>query len=307
MSISVVDGRTFEQLRAESLRLINESSPGETQRGEAVEFLQYANDTESRIALAGLLAPASSPGLQSAVVTVLSRRRDQTMTNVFARWSQLAPRTRAKAVSLALARRDMTSALLQAVEKGDIARTELSASDIQRLTTYNDGALRTRALKVFHRDESARSEVVKRFRGALDLKGDARRGHAIYQQRCITCHRSGAEGSAVGPDLASVANSGKEKLLTSILDPNAEVAAAFVAYSVETKGGESFQGVLAGENPLAVMLKTASGETTRIGRENISSMRGSDKSLMPEGLEEGLSAQDIVDLLEFVTQAKPSQ
>jgi putative heme-binding domain-containing protein len=128
----------------------------------------------------------------------------------------------------------------------------------------------------------------------------------MYQQRCITCHRSGAEGSAVGPDLASVANSGKEKLLVSILDPNAEVAAAFVAYSVETRSGESFLGVLAGENPLSVILKTSNGESTRIGRENISSMRGSDKSLMPEGLEEGLSAQDMADLLEFVTQAKPA-
>lgn len=306
MSISVVDGRTFEQLRAEALGLIGDSASVETQRIEAVEFLQYANDTPSRIALAELLAPSSSPALQSAVVAVLSRRRDQTMTNVFARWSQLGPQTRTRAVSLALARRDMTAALLQAVEQGSIARSELSASDIQRLTTHNDGAIRMQARKVFHRDDSTRIEVVKKFRGALELKGDAARGHTIYQQRCITCHRSGVEGSAVGPDLASVANSGKEKLLTSILDPNAEVAAAFVAYSVETRSGESFLGVLAGENPLSVTLKTSNGESTRIGRENISSMRGSDKSLMPEGLEEGLSAQDVADLLEFVTQAKPA-
>ncbi len=306
MSISVVDGRTFEQLRADALRLASDSSATETQRVEAVGFLQYANDTGSRTALAELLAPSSSFALQSAVVTALSRRRDQTMTNVFARWSQLAPQTRARAVSLALSRRDMTRALLLAVEQGDISRNELSAADLQRLTSYNDGAIRSHALKVFHRDNSARSEVVKKFRGALDLKGDAVRGHTTYQQRCITCHRSGAEGSAVGPDLASVANSGKEKLLTSILDPNAEVAAAFVAYSIETRNGESLLGVLAGDNPLSVMLKTANGETTRIGRENISSMRGSDKSLMPEGLEEGLSAQDVADLLEFVTQAKPA-
>ncbi len=306
MSISVVDGRTFERLRAEALRRIDDSASVETQKIEAVEFLQYANDTGSRIALAGLLAPSSSPAVQSATVTVLSRRRDQTMTNVFARWSQLAPQTRARAVSLALARRDMTSALLQAVEQGSIARSELSASDIQRLATHNDGAIRSRAQKVFHRDESTRSEVVKKFRGALDLNGDVARGHTIYQQRCITCHRSGAEGSMVGPDLASVANGGKEKLLTSILDPNAEVAAAFVAYSVETRSGESFLGVLTGENPLSVMLKTSNGESTRIGRENISSLRGSDKSLMPEGLEEGLSAQDVADLLEFVTQSKPA-
>ena len=147
---------------------------------------------------------------------------------------------------------------------------------------------------------------MKRFRPALDLQGDAARGHALYQQRCVTCHRAGAEGFAVGPDLASVANNGKEKLLTSNSDPSAEVAAAYIAYSIETKRGESFLGVLASDNPLSVILKVPNGETPRFARETISSMHASDKSLMPEGLEEGLSTLDMADLLEFVTQAKPA-
>ena len=200
----------------------------------------------------------------------------------------------------------MTRALLKAVEQGNIARTELTAADIQRLTTQKDSALRDQARTIFQRDNSTRSDVVKKFRPALDLQGNAARGHAIYQQRCVTCNRAGGEGFSIGPDLASVANNGKEKLLTSILDPSAEVAAAYVAYSVETKGGESFVGVLASENPLSVMLKIPNGEMPRFTHENISSMRASDKSLMPDGLEEGLSTQDAADLLEFVTQAKPA-
>jgi hypothetical protein len=54
------------------------------------------------------------------------------------------------------------------------------------------------------------------------------------------------------------------------------------------------------------MLKLPSGEVMRLGRENISAMRASDKSLMPEGLEEGLNAQEFADLLEFVIQARPA-
>ena len=306
LSVSVVDGRTFERLRAEARKAASDSSLVDSPRIEAVEFLAFANDTESRTALAEMLSSTSSPGLQTTVVTVLAGRRDQTVTNVFARWTLLAPQARAKATALALNRRDMTVALLYGVEQGTIARTELTAADIQRLTTHSDGAIRAQARQIFQRDDSARADVVKKFRPALELKGNATSGHTIYQQRCVACHRAGGEGSAVGPDLASVASGGKEKLLTSILDPNAEVAAAYVAYTVETKRGESFVGVLAGENPLSVMLKMASGETTRVGRENISSMRGTDKSLMPDGLEEGLSAQDMADLLEFVTQAKPA-
>ena len=306
MSISVVDGRSFEQLRNEARKTSADPSLSDVKRIEGVEFLAFANDSGSRTVLAELLNISSPPALQTAVVTVLSKRRDQTMTNIFARWSQLAPQTRTKALSLALSRRDMASALLRAIEAGNVARTELSAADIQRLTTHGDSSIREPAKKLFHRDDSTRIEVVKKFRPALELQGDASRGHIVYQQRCATCHRAGSEGFAVGPDFASVANNGKEKLLTSILDPNAEVAAAYIAYSVETKRGETFVGVLAGENPASVALKMPNGETTHVARENISSMRGSDKSLMPDGLEEGLSAQDVADLLEFMTHAKPA-
>ena len=44
----------------------------------------------------------------------------------------------------------------------------------------------------------------------------------------------------------------------------------------------------------------ANGETLRLGRENIVALRGSDKSLMPEGLEEGLGVQELADLLAFL-------
>ena len=186
-----------------------------------------------------------------------------------------------------------------------MARQELTVMDVQRLLTSRDSFQRARAEKFFRPSDTARPEVVKKFHPSLNLKGSAERGHAIYLTRCASCHRTGGEGFAVGPDLASVVNGGKEKLLTSIFDPNAEVAAAYVAYSIETKSGESFLGVLAGENSSAVMLKVPNGETVHIARENISSLRASDKSLMPDGLEEGLSEQDVADLLEFVTQAKP--
>jgi len=305
-ALAAVDRRSFDQLNEQARRVIGEANQAEAQRIEAVEFLGRSGDSQAPGVLIGLLAPSVSAPIQIAAATALSRGGTRSITNVFSHWPQLAPQTRAKVVSTALSRRDTAGALLQAVEQGTVARTELAAADIQRLTTHSDGALRKKAREVFQRDDSARSEVVKRFRPALELKGDAARGQLIYQQRCGACHRAGTEGFAVGPDLASVAASGKEKLLTSILDPNAEVAAAYVAYSVDTRRGESFVGVLVGENPLAVILKMANGETTRLGRENISALRASDKSLMPEGLEEGLSQQEFADLLEFVIQAKPT-
>jgi putative membrane-bound dehydrogenase-like protein len=303
-TLAAVDSRLFAELTEQARRAATNSADAEPQRLEAAEFLGGSYDAESRGVLVGLLSPSTPDALQSAAVVALNKRRDNAVTNVLSHWTELARATRTRAVALLLSRRANALALLQAIEQGNVARAELSAADIQRLTTHTDGGVRSKAREVFQRDASARSEVVKRFQPALQLKGDMERGHVLYQQRCAMCHRTDKEGFAVGPDLASVAATGKEKLLASMLDPNAEVAPAYVSYAVETKRGESFVGILAGENPLAVMLKVPNGETVRLGRENIAAMRGSDKSLMPEGLEEGLGAQEMADLLEFVLGAK---
>lgn len=305
-ALAAVDRKSFDRLNDLARTIVQEPAQPQARRIEAVEFLGRSGDSQAPGTLTALLAAYVPAPLQLAAATALTRGGSRSITNVFAHWSELAPQVRAKVASAAVSRWDTAKVLLQAVEQGTVGRTELPAADVQRLLTHNDAELRKKARDIFQKDESARSEVVKRFQPALELKGDAGRGQPTYQQRCASCHRAGAEGFAVGPDLASVATSGKEKLLTSILDPNAEVAAAYVAYSAETKRGESFVGVLAGENPLAVILKMANGETTRLGRENIVALRASDKSLMPEGLEEGLSVQELADLLEFVMQAKPA-
>jgi len=44
----------------------------------------------------------------------------------------------------------------------------------------------------------------------------------------------------------------------------------------------------------------AGGAETVIARANIASLQGQGRSLMPEGLEEGLQLQDMADLMEFI-------
>lgn len=78
--------------------------------------------------------------------------------------------------------------------------------------------------------------------------------------------------------------------------------AAFVAYTVDTRGGDTLLGLLAGRMLVAVTLKLQSGETMRVEREKIVRLRAGDRSLMPEGLEEGLKPQDMADLLEFLVR-----
>ncbi len=295
-----------EPLFARARAAVTNAALAEPERIAAAHLLRATGFEASGAALDALLRLSVSPALQFASVeTQLSFYDGRGLTNVMGRWADLAPGTRTKTIPVLLSSPSDTAALLDEVENGIVSRNEFSAADRARLQTLREPVLRERAAQLFKRDTSPRAEIVRRFRPAIGLKGDAARGHKVYSERCMSCHRAGSEGVAVGADLAATASGGKEKLLTSILDPNAEVNASFLAYTVEMKDGDSLFGVIASEDAQAVVLKVPGGDAASIPRGNIAAVRSSERSLMPDGLEEGLSAQDMADLLEFVVQAKP--
>lgn len=116
----------------------------------------------------------------------------------------------------------------------------------------------------------------------------------------MSCHRLGGEGFVLGPDLVSVRNAGKEKLLISILDPSREALPQYLAYEIETKDEESLLGVLINETTTSVTRRQAYGKETVVPRTNIATLRSRGQSIMPEEPEAGLEPQHLADLLEFI-------
>jgi putative heme-binding domain-containing protein len=249
-----------------------------------------------------LFIGTNSPAIQTVTVDALGRFPAQSLgDDLLQMWSFLTPSVRTDVVSVLLKRPERIRALLDALAKGTLQAADLSVAQQAQLRSHRDAAIRERAAIVLGRAATApRQSVVDAFQPAMKLKGDATSGRKIFQARCASCHKLGAEGHTLGPDLATVKGGGREKLLIAILDPNREVAPNFASYTVETKDGESLLGVLASESAGSVTLRMAGGAESVIARANITSLQGQGRSLMPEGLEEGLKPQDMADLLEFI-------
>ncbi len=145
-----------------------------------------------------------------------------------------------------------------------------------------------------------RVAVLADYLSALDLTGDHRKGSTTFLERCSRCHAVGGTGNAVGPDVASVAANSPARLLVSIIDPNREVAPNYVAWTAELKGGETLVGLLARESTDSVTLRQAGGIDRILPRTVLQSLKSDRRSLMPEGLESGLSLQEMADLLSFL-------
>jgi len=138
--------------------------------------------------------------------------------------------------------------------------------------------------------------------------GDIRRGQLIFNSQkaaCSACHTVGYLGGKVGPDLTTIGQVRTERdLLESIVYPSASFVRSFEPYIITTKSDETLSGVLKKDAPDEVVLATGPGAETRIARSDITDVRPGAVSVMPAGLEEQLTKQELADLLAFLKSTK---
>lgn len=137
---------------------------------------------------------------------------------------------------------------------------------------------------------------------ALLTGGNVDRGREVFSKAtCSGCHRVGEQGGLAGPDLTRVGaiRSGAD-LLESILFPSSSIAQGYEPYQVTTKDGEDISGSLAAQDPEGVTVRDGTGSTRRIPAARIASLERRDISVMPEGLELSMTADEFRDLLAYL-------
>jgi putative membrane-bound dehydrogenase-like protein len=248
------------------------------------------------------LLDGSQPGdLQRAAIDALRQFNElDVATNLVSRWRTLVPAVRPLVVNLLLQRVTFHPVLLEAIETERVKLGELNLDLEQRrrLLRRSTPEIQARAARLIGDEEySNRKTIVGDWLNKLPPAGDASRGRAVFELTCAQCHLLDGVGHAVGPDLGSLAHRSVEDLLSNILDPNMAINPGYVAYSVETVSGEFETGLLQSESADAVQLLQASGRKVVIPRTQIKHLSSSGVSLMPEGVEGGLSPADLRDLI----------
>jgi putative heme-binding domain-containing protein len=154
------------------------------------------------------------------------------------------------------------------------------------------------------------SPALKEYRDyAMGGEGNAARGREFFlsDQRaaCVKCHSVDGSSSKAGPDLFAVGDKyPRYELIRAVLEPSAAIAVGYGTTIVETKSGEEFQGILKETTPDALDLVGADAKHVRIATRDIKEQRGSTLSLMPAGLETGMSRQEFTDLIEYLVTLK---
>ncbi len=293
--------RVFDQAK----RLARDASAPLAQRREALQTLAVAPWEEAAPVLRELLDPRQPPQVQVAALNVLGRfSRPEVGQWVLQRFAAFSPQVKQAALDVLLGRPERVALLLRWIEQDRLRANQLTLSHRRRLLRFARGELRSRAEKLLGATPAAsRADVVARYQAALRLEGDPQRGKQVFAKHCAACHRFRGQGYALAPPLEGVLNRGPAGVLLDILDPNRQVDPEFVNYTVLLDDGRTTSGILAEETPSHITLRRGQDQQERLPRARIEAMQNTGTSLMPEGLEQQISVQQMADLLSYLFQS----
>lgn len=255
--------------------------------------------------LVALLVPQTPLDVQLAAVDALGRSPGaQTARLLLSNWENHGPRVHRAVVAALLWREPWTPAVAEGVEN----QRELAASlDWARRDVWirhRSAEVRARAGELL-RQRVVRPEIresIARFRGALQMSGNAVRGRRAFEEAtCSNCHKIGEVGRHVGPDLTRLIDRSPYALLIDTVDPNRLVHHAYVEYTAVTVDGQQLRGMLFDEDERRLTLADQNGELRELDRDAIDELVSNHRSQMPEGLEARLTLQQMADLIGFMT------
>ena len=283
-----------------------------------------ASETARRAALASLIevkAPGLTPDMQGllaesglheddlrkdALRGLAAYNDPLTPQKILAAYDSFKPDGKRVAIHTLAARVSFAWALMTAIDRGEIPRGDVPADLVQQLHYLNDAKLNQLMVKVWgtvRESGKDKTELIEKYR-RIYLENpqtihDPFHGRAVFAHICQQCHTLFGVGGKVGPDLTGSNRNDLNFLLESIVDPSAVIPNDYRAWTLETTDDRTIVGILKRHDQKTVTI-VAPNEILVIPRNEIKSLRQNTLSLMPEGLLDKLTDEDVCDLIFYL-------
>ena len=289
-----------------ALKLAADTSAAAEARSSTLKLLGEMRRPDCVPTVLKLLGGSEPEAIQLAALEALQHfDRDEIGDTLLRDYSHMHYEVRSHARDLLLSRNAWALAFLRQVDDGKIASKDVPIEQLRKISLHNDKQLNALVHKnwgsITGGTPGETLAVVRRYNNDIRAAaGDPAHGHEIFKKTCAVCHELFGEGEKVGPELTHANRQDRDFLLVSIVDPNAVIRKEFLNYNLETTDGRQLNGLIAEQTPNSVTLMAAKNERTVIPRDQIKSLRESPVSLMPEGLLNGMTPQELRDLFSYL-------
>lgn len=252
-----------------------------------------------------LIQSAMPESLQSAAISALNwANHTGLVEHLIANFRGMTPSLQHTALRAITARPERLPLLAEALESGQIARSQIAPEFRQTLLSGPSTELIQRFTKVLSSVSGDREAVLQRYQEALASaeldRASPAAGKAVFERSCAQCHRLGQVGNDVGPPLQQLGEKSPLQLMEAILDPSREVDPKYAAYNVLTVEGLVINGIIIQESGNQIVIAESGGRQTTLDRDSIDQINSSGLSLMPEGLEEQITPDQMLELIRFL-------
>lgn len=197
--------------------------------------------------------------------------------------------------------------LLAAIKAGEFHSKSIPPEIVQRLRLLTPLAEQVEGLWPKHQLSSAaaHAKIQAVERTIASGTGDPFAGEKNFQIACGACHKLFGAGGEIGPDLTPFQRDNLETLLVQIVDPNAEIREGYENIAITTSDGRSITGFLADKDESVYVVRGLDGSNTTVRKSEVTEFKSAGGSLMPEGLLESFTEQELRDLFAYLRSAQP--
>ncbi len=286
----------------------------------ALWALRYMHDPKAVDGLIAAYGKATTPKLKTEILSTLSRLYKKEAEYDGSWWWSTRPDTHGpyyKAITWESSPA-IKSVLMQEWTKADAAGkqffADLNAKHRMDITEFggDEVAVAKEEVKVDlekirnKKGQVGESSIEDVMLAMAKIPGDAAKGKELFtQQGCNACHSISKGETMKGPFMGQIGSiMNREQIAESILKPNASISQGFASVMITTKGDKSYMGFVTQESADKLVLRDIAGQVSTIKVKDIISRSELETSMMPPGLANSLSYEELASLITFLFEQK---
>lgn len=296
----------------ESMRSLSDTKVAASQR---IRIAQLASEMHYAESVPGLVQIAKNSNedeaLRSAAISALAAFEEAVVDEtLIGSWANLTPKLRAVAGAVLATRVSWTLSWLESSTSDRVDAKSMPMECIRAMRLHKDESLQSKLGKVYPGLQGPDlNQAQKLVTSILDrvssLEGDPYRGKKQFMSDCARCHKLYAEGGEIGPDLTGYQRDQLQTLLRNIIAPSLEIREGYQTVGVRMEDGAVLSGFIENQNEEQFTIKGVDGKSHVIFKSQIEQVLQQSTSLMPEGMLNGLTDQQIADLLAYLRSSQP--
>ncbi len=289
----------------EAIALVKNPKTSASDRRALTQLLSERRSANALKLLIGQFETEKDSKRRIELMTALQRFNSNSVgTALLARYAGMPQRERESSQNILSSRANWSLEFIQAIDEGKIKREDVRPATVLAMQGHKQKTINELVKKHWGQLRQSTEAKQQRMTAVAALiaenKGNAKAGKLVFAIACAACHRLRGQGGNIGPNLDAYQLNNPGFLIPAVVDPSLGIREEYAGFNVVTKDNQRLTGFIAQSAPKFIVLRDLTQNSITLPRNEIKDLQAMPISLMPEGILDALTPQQVRDLFAFL-------